>query len=76
MKDCIPTGFWKNWMEKNRQGIDCILKIRREGNMVFMRTQNLGISLNSITTVQDGKTDLYIALTGDQCAISDIHVLN
>ena len=67
---------WKNWMEKNRQGIDCILKIRREGNMVFMRTQNLGISLNSITTVQDGKTDLYIALTGDQCAISDIHVLN
>lgn len=67
---------WKNWMEKNKQGIDCNVKLRREGNMVFLRTQNLGISLNSISTIRDGAKDLYVALTGDQCALSDIRVSN
>ena len=65
---------WDNWMEKNMQGIDCRLKIRREGKMIFMRTENLGISLNSISTIKDGTKKIYIALTGDQCAISNIRI--
>ena len=65
---------WENWMEKNRQGIDCKLKIRREGRMIFMRTENLGVSLNSISKIKDGTKKIYIALTGDQCAISNIRI--
>lgn len=65
---------WKNWLEKNQQGLDCTLMIRREDNMIFTRTENLGISLNSISTIKDGRKKLYIALTGDQCAISNIHI--
>ncbi len=66
---------WENWMDKNKQGIDCKLKIRREGKMIFMKTENLGVSVNSISTIKDGTKKLYFALTGDQCAISNIRVL-
>ncbi len=65
---------WENWMDKNKQGIDCKLKIRREGKMIFMKTENMGVSVNSISTVKDGTKKLYIALTGDQCAISNIRI--
>lgn len=65
---------WKNWMEKNKQGLDCIIKIRREGNKVILQTENLGIKINSISTIQDCPKDLYIALTGDQCALTNIRI--
>ena len=65
---------WENWMDKNKQGIDCKLRIRREGKMIFMKTENLGVSVNSISTVKDGTKKLYIALTGDQCAISNTRI--
>ena len=65
---------WDNWKERNREGIDCSVTVRRERNRIFMETENLGISLRSVTTIHDGVKNLYVALTGDQCAISDIHV--
>ena len=65
---------WENWMDINMKGIDCCLKIRREGKMIFMRTENMGISLNSITTIKDGTKKIYISLTGDQVALSNIRI--
>ena len=65
---------WEAWMEKNREGVDCKVKISREGNRIHMQTTNLGIAVESVTTILDGTTDLYIALTGDQCAMTNIWV--
>ena len=65
---------WTKWLEKNKQGIDCTVTIKRSGNKVTMHTENLGISLHSVTTIRDGTSDLYLALTGDQCAISNIRI--
>ena len=65
---------WNSWMEKNKQGIDCRVSIVRENNKITMQTKNLGIDLHSVTTLVDGTKDVYLALTGDQCAITDIRI--
>ena len=51
-----------------------LLSVLGEGKMIFMKTENLGVSVTSISTVKDGTKKLYIALTGDQCAISNIRI--
>lgn len=42
--------------------------------MIIMRTENLGIAIHSVTTILDDVQDVYVALTGDQCAITNIRV--
>ena len=51
------------WKERHKQGLDCTVTIRKEKNVITMQTENLGIAVNTI-----------IALTGDQCAITNIRV--
>ena len=63
---------WKMWLEQNKQGIDCTVTIQRDGNKITVQTVNLGIAINSVTRILDDVDAVYVALTGDQCAISDI----
>lgn len=65
---------WSEWKAKNKEGLDCRVSIQREGNIVTMATENLGISISSVTTVRDEVDELYVALTGDQCALTNIRV--
>ena len=67
---------WKSWMEKNKQGIDCTVKIKRNGNEITMQTENEGVTLTSVTSLLATEKNVYISITGDQCAITDIHVHN
>ena len=67
---------WNTWKEKNKEGLDCRVSIRREGNVVTMTTENLGIMIASITTVKDEVDALYVALTGDQCALTNIRIIS
>ena len=65
---------WKTWLEQNKAGLDCTLTIHREGNKVIMKTENSGISLISETTILDSTENLFLSLTGDQCAITNIRI--
>ncbi|MCR4890982.1 MAG: HD domain-containing protein [Lachnospiraceae bacterium] len=65
---------WDAWKKKNKQGLDCRVKLRQDRNRVRIETENLGIAIESVTTILDKRRDYYIAITGDQCAITDIHV--
>ena len=65
---------WDDWMEKNKQGLDVTVTVRREDNKIFMRTENLGIAIYSTTTILDDTKDVYLALTGDQCALTNIRL--
>ena len=65
---------WNAWKEKNREGLDCRVSIRREGNIITMATENLGIRIASETTVRDEVEELYVALTGDQCVLTNIRI--
>lgn len=65
---------WSAWKEKNKEGLDCRISIRRDKNQVFVSTENLGIMIDSITTIREEPGEIYAALTGDQCALTDIRV--
>ena len=65
---------WNDWKIKNKEGFDCVVTISRKGNKITMHTENLGIVINSETEIRDSIKDVYIALTGDQCAITNIRV--
>ena len=59
----------------NKEGIDCQVTFEREGDSVTVTTENLGIFVKNVTTVLDGSKKLYAALTGDQCAITNIKII-
>ena len=39
-----------------------------------METDNLGISIYSTSIIKDDVSSLYVALTGDQCALTNIRI--
>ena len=66
---------WDHWKKMNKEGIDCQVTFEREGDSVTVTTENLGIFVKNVTTVLDGSKKLYAALTGDQCAITNIKII-
>ena len=72
MTDAFPG--WEKWKDRQKAGIDCEVVLRRENDAVVIRTDNLGISIHSMITVRGFTGEIYAALTGDQCAITDIHI--
>ena len=40
----------------------------------MMETSNLGIAIDSTTTILDDVSEIYVALTGDQCALTNIRI--
>ena len=65
---------WNVWKETNKQGMDCTVRVRREGNRVMMETENLGIAIYSTTTIKDDVSNMYVALTSDQCTLTNIRI--
>lgn len=65
---------WNVWKDKNKKGLDCVVKINRDGNVIIIQTENLGIAIHSVTTILDDVRDVYVALTGDQCALTNIRI--
>ena len=65
---------WDIWKENNRKGLECEVTFERKDNKVIVRTNNLGIEIECITTV-DHSDKIYAALTGDQVALTDIRFL-
>ncbi|MCR5672441.1 MAG: HD-GYP domain-containing protein [Lachnospiraceae bacterium] len=65
---------WDAWKEANKNGFDCTVSFRRDDKKIITTTENFGISLNVTTTVLDDPFDIYVSLTGDQCAITNIRI--
>lgn len=65
---------WDAWKEANRNGMDCEIIIRRHENTITVTTENMGISIRSVTTINDSVPEVFAALTGDQCALTNIRV--
>ncbi|MCR5015939.1 MAG: HD domain-containing protein [Ruminococcus sp.] len=66
---------WNEWKARNKAGQDCELTYRLEKGTVTITTEYCGLSIRSVTTVPAGVPKLYTALTGDQCALTDIHII-
>jgi len=66
---------WDYWKENNRKGFDATVTFKRNKNKFTVMTENFGISINSTVTIIDEVPDVYVALTGDQVAISNIRIV-
>ena len=69
---------WDAWKRKNKEGFDCSVRIARKENKLTISTNNFGLSVASTTVVPEEMmnegTPVYAALTGDQCALTNIRI--
>ena len=50
------------------------INIKKKDSRITVKTTNLGIETESITTVKEDRGKVFAALTGDQVALTDIRV--
>lgn len=67
---------WNTWKAYNHTGYDVTVNIVREGDKIHTTTTNGGISIHATTIMNADVDPIYIALTGDQCAITNIKIRN
>ena len=65
---------WDAWKKANKEGLDYAISIKKNNNLITVSTQNAGISIKNTTNFADMPPKIYVALTGDQCAISNIRI--
>ncbi len=63
---------WNEWKTRFKEGMDCAVDIKKENNRITVTTQNLGVVVKSVTTLSDVPENIYVALTGDQVALTNI----
>ena len=66
---------WTEWKEENKSGFESVIEFSRKGNKVTLKTINLGLSIKNVTEVLDDKGRIFVALTGDRCALTDIRLV-
>ena len=44
--------------------------------MVTVTTENFGIFIENTTEIIEGEDKVYVALSGDQCALTNIRIVN
>ncbi len=69
-------GFtnWDNWKKLNRKGFECGVRFTRYKNKIITETENGGISIINTTTLKNKKEKVYVSITGDQVALTDIRI--
>ncbi|MCR5301305.1 MAG: HD-GYP domain-containing protein [Lachnospiraceae bacterium] len=65
---------WDAWKEFNKKGFDCTVTFERHDSRITVRTENAGIILKNTATIHNDNDKIYAALTGDQCAITNIRI--
>ena len=65
---------WDAWKEVNKKGFDCVVSFTRYERTITMMTENFGIAIKNTTVVKGNVKNLYVALTGDQCALTNIRI--
>jgi len=74
MKKTENFPGWDEWKQRNAEGVECELTFEKKGNKISFRTETLGIKIENVTTITDDTRKIYVALTGDECALTDIRV--
>ena len=71
-KDDFPG--WEVWNDTNKDGMECEVFLEKKGNHIITITENLGIRIENNTEIVEDFEEVYVALTGDQCALTDIRI--
>ena len=67
---------WESWKKMNKKGFECTVRFTCLKNKIITETENGGISITNITTLRNKKENVYVAITGDQVAVTDIRIKN
>jgi hypothetical protein len=54
--------------------MDVSISFKREGNTITTETENAGIYIKNITTIITDPKEIFVSLTGDQCALTNIKI--
>ena len=65
---------WDEWKKANMEGYDCTVTFERNDRKIVTRTINNGISIKNISTINTDVKTIYVSLTGDQCALTNIRI--
>ena len=65
---------WDAWKKKHKEGLECSVTLIRKGNKIIMETENLGIAIENTTIIHDESKIVYVALTGNRIALTDIRI--
>lgn len=65
---------WDEWKHLNKTGMDIDISFSREENVITTITENAGIYIKNVTTLSSPNKEVYVALTGDQCALTNINI--
>lgn len=76
MKKLENFPGWDSWKEINKVGLECSLLVARRGKNIVLSTENLGISIENTTIIKEPPDEVYICLTGDEIALTDIRISN
>ena len=74
MKKTEDFPGWDEWKRRNREGMECSVRIVRKGRKVTLTADNLGIVVENVTVLGEGEKEVYAAITGDMAAITDIRI--
>ena len=66
---------WNKWKLQNKAGQDCELCYHINGNTVTIETDYCGLHIRSVTTINQMVPRIFTALSGDQCAVTNIRVI-
>ena len=75
MKRTEAFPGWEKWKTAAKKGMECSAEFTRRGNRVTIVTENGGVRIENTTQFAEKPKDLYVALTGDKVALTDIRVL-
>lgn len=73
-QDSFPG--WDAWKEQSKTGFECEVHLERKGNRIITTTENLGVYIENTTVMNENPDKVYMALTGDRCALTDIRIKN
>ncbi len=65
---------WDAFRKACREGTECEVQVKRKGNRITITSETLGIFVENITTINEMPSEVYVALTGDQVALTDIRI--
>ncbi len=65
---------WDAWKEINKIGLEYAVYFKKKGNRITVTSENLGIKVTNTTILEKDVDEVYMSITGDQCAITDIRI--
>ena len=59
---------------REQEGFECEVHLERRGDRIITTSENFGVHIENTTIMNKSPQKVYVALTGDRCALTDIRI--